>query len=114
MPTTRTPADRLDQALDALLAGERVTLDASLRPALSVAERLRSTLAPVPPGSRFQAALAERIHGSGLAGRTRRAVNTTRGRLIAAGAVSSAAVGVGVTAYAVWRTSRRHVRPAHR
>ncbi len=114
MPTDRTPADRLDRAVDALLAGERVPLDASLRPALSVAERLRSTLTPVPPGTRFQAALAGRIHGPGLTERTLRAVSTTKGRLIAAGAVSSAAVGVGVTAYAVWRTSRRHAGPAHR
>ena len=114
MPTQRTPADRLDQAVDALLAGEHVTLDASLRPALSAAEALRSTLLPVPPGSRFQAALAGRIHGDRLAERTLRAVNTTRGRLIAAGAGSSAAGGGGVTAYAVWRTSRRHARPAHR
>ena len=114
MPIERTPADRLDRAVEALLAGERVTPDASLRPALTVAERLRTTLTPIPPGARFQAALAGRIHAPTFGERTLRAVNTTKGRLIAAGAVSSAAVGVGVTAYAVWRTSRRHVRPAHR
>ena len=95
-------------AIDALLAGERPRTDPELRPPLAMAERLRTTLTPVLPGVRFQAALAERIHGGG----TLRAVTgTTRGRLIAAGAFSSAAVGVGVTAYAVWRTTHR---PGHR
>lgn len=111
MPIDRTPADRLDEAVDALLAGDRAPrVDAALRPAITVAELLRTTLTPVIPGARFQAALAERIHGGG----TLRAVAaTTRGRLLAAGAVSSA-VGVGVTAYAVWRTSRRHAHAAPR
>jgi hypothetical protein len=112
MPIDRTPADRLDEAIDALLADDRAPrVDAALRPALAVAELLRTTLTPVMPGARFQAALAERIHGGG----TLRAVaGTTRGRLLAAGAVSSAAVGVGVTAYAMWRTSRRQAHGVHR
>lgn len=115
MPTDRTPADRLDAAVDALLAGERAPGDAALRSAISVAELLRTTLTPIPPGARFQAELAERIHGASFGQRTLRAVTgSTRGRLIAAGAVSSAAVGVGVTAFAVWRTSRRHAGAAHR
>ena len=62
MPTQRTPADRLDQAVDALLAGEHVTLDASLRPALSAAEALRSTLLPVPPGSQTDAVSCRTHH----------------------------------------------------
>lgn len=95
-------------AIDALLAGERPRTDPDLRAALGVAERLRATLTPVLPGARFQAALAERIHGGGA---LRSVTGTTRGRLLAAGAVSSAAVGVGVTAYAVWRTTHR---PGHR
>ncbi len=108
MPHDRTPADRLDEAIDALLAGERAPVDTQLRPALTAAELLRSTLTPVPPGTRFQLALAERIHAPGLGERALRAVTgSVRGRLIAAGAVSSAAVGVGVTAYAVWRTTHR-------
>ncbi|MEO8246487.1 MAG: hypothetical protein ABI622_05125 [Chloroflexota bacterium] len=115
MPIDRTPADRLDAAVDALLAGERAPGDAGLRAAISVAELLRTTLTPIPPGARFQAALGERIHGARFGERTLRAVTgTTRGRLIAAGAVSSAAVGVGVTAFAVWRTSRRQSGALHR
>jgi hypothetical protein len=74
---------------------------------------LRNALAPVPAGLHFEAALAERLIDRGSGGRALRAVSmAARHRLVAAGAVSSAAVGVGVTAYAVWRTSRRHT--AHR
>ena len=116
MPFDRTPADRLDEALDALLAGEDPRRERELGPALAAAERLRATLAPVPAGLRFQVALADRLTDPGLGARTLRAFSHAgRGRLIAAGAVSSA-VGVGVTAYAVWRTSRRHPgqRPAGR
>jgi hypothetical protein len=113
MPIERTPADRLDEALDALLAGELPCPDPALAPALAAAERLRATLAPVPAGLRFQVALADRLSDPGIGARTVRAFShAARGRLLAAGAVSSAAVGVGVTAYAVWRTSRRHA--AHR
>jgi hypothetical protein len=109
MPIERTPADRLDEALDALLAGERPRPDAALAPAFVAAERLRATLAPVPAGLRFQVALAERLSDPGIGARAVRAfTHGARRRLLAAGAVSSAAVGVGVTAYAVWRTSRRH------
>ena len=38
----------------------------------------------------------------------------TPGRLIVTGAVGSAAVGVGITAFAVWRHGRRVSSPAHR
>ncbi len=114
MPTDRTAADRLDEAVDALIAGHPIAVDVTLRPALHVAQLLRETLTPVPTGIRFQAGLAGRLHAPGLGERTLRAVGSPRGRLIAAGAVSSAAVGVGVTAYAVWRTGRRHGGASHR
>jgi hypothetical protein len=113
MPIERTLADRLDEAVDAILAGERPRPDPPLAAASAAAERLRNALAPVPAGPRFEAALADRLIDGGLGGRALRAVTTAaHHRLVAAGAVSSAAVGVGVTAYAMWRTSRRHT--AHR
>ncbi len=109
MPIERTPADRLDEALDALLAGERPRPDPGLGPALAAAERLRASLAPIPAGLRFQLTLADRLSEPGIGARTVRALSrTSHGRLLAASAVSSVAVGFGVTAYAVWRTSRRH------
>jgi hypothetical protein len=109
MPIARTLADRLDEAVDAIIAGEPPRPDPALAPALAAAERLRSALAPIPAGLRFEVALADRLSDEGLGGRALRAISTAaHNRLVAAGAVSSAAVGVGVTAYAVWRTSRRH------
>jgi hypothetical protein len=36
------------------------------------------------------------------------------GRIIVTGAVGSAAVGVGIRAFAVWRSARRAPSPAHR
>ena len=113
MPLERTLADRLDEAVDAILAGEPPRPDPALAAASATAERLRDALAPIPAGPQFEAALGERLIDGGLGGRALRAVSTAaHHRLVAAGAVSSAAVGVGVTAYAVWRTSRRHT--AHR
>ena len=97
-----TPANRLDVTIDALLAGEP-TRGSRLA---ETAALLHASLPPVPPSLAFENRLHHRLHG-----RAPRAwLQLTPTRLIAAGAVSSAAVGV--TALAVWRTTRR--QPAGR
>lgn len=109
----RTPADRLDRALDTLLAsevGRRVALpEQELRPLLDAADRLRMALGPVPVSPRFEARLASQV-----AGRRRSLALPIHlpTWLLVTGAASSVAVGVGVTAFAVWRGSRHG--PAHR
>lgn len=109
----RTPsvAERLDRAIDELTAGTSPAasaaiagLDPGLRPLVDTAGRLGVALAPPPVAPRFEARLGARLAGLSPAGGAwalRRP-----GRLIVTGAVGSA-VGVGVTAYAVWRSTRR-------
>jgi hypothetical protein len=108
--TTRSTPERLDEAVESLLAGDRPTVDAELRPLLGVAARLTDTLRPVPPGRGFEAQLARRLSGDGAVLRAARELGLTGrpGRLLAAGALSSAALGVTVTAFAMWRSTRRH------
>lgn len=78
--------------------------EAELRPLLDAADRLRLALAPVPMSSRFEADLARRV-----AARRRIGAPDVHlpNWLLLTGALSSAAVGVGITAYAVWRGSHR-------
>jgi hypothetical protein len=106
-------AERLDHALEQLAAGASpgsaaasAALDSDGRSLLDAAARVRLALVPPPISSRFEARLGARLSGvaparDGVAWALRHP-----GRLIVTGAVGSA-VGVGVTAYAVWRTSRR-------
>jgi hypothetical protein len=108
-----TPAERVDRLVDAILtpAGTPgVVADPGRMTGLiaSVAD----ALPPIPPGAGFESRLAARLAAS-AAGRRASGLLSHRGRLLVTGAaVSSAAVGVGVTAFAVWRSSRR--QPAHR
>ncbi len=95
--TTRSTPERLDAAVESLLAGARSQIEPELRPLLETAAVLADALRPVPAGGRFEAQLAARL-----------AAGSMRRRLLAAGAVSSVAVGATVTAYAVWRSTRRH------
>jgi hypothetical protein len=100
--TTRSTPERLDAAVESLLAGTRPAVEPDLRPLLRTASSLADALRPVPAGARFEARLAERLQAGSM-----------RRRWLAAGAVSSVAVGATVTAYAVWRSSRRpHALPA--
>ena len=100
----RTPAERLDRALDSLLRGGLATREPELRPLLDAADQLRLALAPVPVSARFEAELARRVVARHRTGPFELHLPTW---LLLTGAVSSAAVGVGVTAYAVWRGSHR-------
>jgi hypothetical protein len=118
--TTGTPAERLDHAVDELLTGGRPHVDATLRPLIEAASLVRSALPPVPAGERFEQRLLGRLAHPGAVADAAGAIQSFArrelrhpGRILAAGAVSSAAVGVTVTAVAVWR-SRRHATPGVR
>ncbi|MGH2456787.1 MAG: hypothetical protein ACRDHD_11100 [Candidatus Limnocylindria bacterium] len=121
--TPRTIADRLDEAVDHVLRGSGDPVAGDLRPLVEAAALVHAALPPIPAGERFERRLAARLRRPGpverarqaLSGLTRDQLRNPR-RLLAAGAVSSAAVTV--TALALWRTSRRHglapQRQAHR
>ena len=96
-----------------------------LAPLVDAASVVRSALGPLPAGSRFEARLASRLASHGPVGDLVAAIgDATRrelrhpGRILITGAVSSAAVGVGVTLLALRRGARRHAaadqQPAHR
>lgn len=107
-------AERLDLAVDQLLAGARPPVDGGLSPLLDAAILVREAMPPLPTGERFDAQMLSRLGERGgvssavgaLERMARRELQHPV-RILAAGAVSSAAVGVTVTAFAVWR-SRRH------
>lgn len=116
MNARTSAAERLDQAIDGLLAG-RPTVSGSrageLGPLVAIGAGLRQAL-PLPvPGARFEARLGMRLAEAGtlpdpLAWALRHPA------LLVTGAVGSAAVGVGLTALAVWRSGRRPAGMAHR
>jgi hypothetical protein len=114
--TTGSQAERLDHALDELLAGSRPHGDRSLAPLLDAAALVREAMPPIPAGSRFESRVLGRLDDGGVASavgtieRLARRELRNPVRILAAGAVSSAALGVTVTAFAVWR-SRRHAAP---
>ena len=112
--STGSQAERLDRALDQLLAGSRPAADRSIAPLLDAAALVRAAMPPIPAADSFESRVLGRIAQgrrttSAIGALERMARRELRhpGRIIAAGAVSSAAVGVTVTALAVWR-SRRH------
>ena len=123
MTTRPTPAERLDRAVeplgravDELLRGAtpgvaRATagLAAADRALLDAAASLRDSLPSSLVAPRFEARLGSRLSGA----ESSPWILRHPGRLIVTGAVGSA-VGVGVTAYAVWRSARRSSIPAHR
>jgi len=109
MSKPSSTAERLDRAIDDVLDGaspSRAAATARLEPAdrplLRAAGALHGGLAIPLVSPRFEARLGARLSGIGSAPWILR----HPGRLIVTGAVGSA-VGVGVTAYAVWRNSRR-------
>ena len=116
MTTRPTPAERLDRAVDAVLSGVPAPIAAAAagvspadRSLVGAASTVRATLGTSLVAPRFEARLGARLAGVG--GGTRWILRHP-GRLIVTGAVGSA-VGVGVTAYAVWRSRTAH-RLLHR
>ena len=107
-------AERLDRAVSGILAGAPAPIAASaaglapwMRPLAELAAELHAALLPPPVGARFEARVGSRL-ASAAAGRDPMAwARRHPTRLIVTGAVGSAAVGVTVTALAVWRSSRR-------
>lgn len=106
-------AERLDRALEQLGAGARpavaaatVGLDSDGRSLLELADRVHMALPAPPVAARFEARLGARLSGAAMPRDAVAWAFRHPGRLIVTGAVGSA-VGVGVTAYAVWRSSRR-------
>lgn len=112
MSSRSSLAERLDRAVEQLAVGARPAaaaavagLDVDGRRLVEVAERVRIALPAPSVAPRFEARLGARL--SGVAPRDPVAWALGHpGRLIITGAVGSA-VGVGVTAYAVWRSARR-------
>ena len=111
--TSRSQAERLEHAVERLMAGDQPVADRAMAPLLEAAELVRAAMPPIPVGdaldARLMAQLTQRRRMTGavdaLEAFARRELQHP-GRLIAAGAVSSAAVGVTVTAVAVWRMRR--------
>jgi len=119
--TTGSQAERLDLALDELLAGSRPLGDRSLAPLLDAAALVREAMPPIPTGSRFESRVLGRLEEGrrvatavGALERAARRELRHPFRILAAGAVSTAAVGATVTALAVWRARRAAPVPAGR
>jgi hypothetical protein len=113
-------AVRLDLAIEQLLDGAPATrasasagLDAAGRGLVATAERLRAGLGTPAVAPRFEARLGARLAASIQPGDAVAWARRHPGRLIVTGAVGSV-VGVGVTAFAVWRSGRRFAGPSHR
>jgi hypothetical protein len=115
MTTRPTRSERIDLAVDAVLAGSPAPIAAAAagvapadRSLVNAAAALRASLATSMVAPRFEARLGAKLAGVGSGPWILR----HPGRLIVTGAVGSA-VGVGVTAYAVWRSRAAH-RLLHR
>ena len=112
-------AERLDRAVDDVLDGLPPVVAAATagieptgRSLVVLAADLRAILAAPPAAPRFEARLGTLLAPQGSPRDPVAWALRHQGRLIVTGAVGSA-VGVGVTAYAVWRSSRR-ASGAHR
>ena len=86
---------------------------------------MRSALGPLPAGSRFETRLAARLATAGPLAQLAASIGDVArhelhhpGRILITGAISSAAVGAGLTVLALLRHARRHAgaphQPAHR
>jgi hypothetical protein len=116
--SAETPAARLDNAIDEVVAGRRPVVDPALHPLIEAATVLRAGLGLVPVSSRFEARLALRLRHRSVMERLAQSIAgsvedgrrelTHHARLLRTGALGSAAVGLAsVTAYAVWRAAHR-------
>jgi hypothetical protein len=109
----RTPAERLERALDARVAVAGLQRDPELAALVEMADLLRRALPRVPAGPALERRLADRLApGHPVARRLRTIGRVARhelrhpGALVLTGAVSSLAVGC-LTAIAVRRGTRR-------
>ena len=105
-------AERLDHAVDGVLEGLSPVVAAAAagtepsgRPLVLLAAELRTILAAPPVAPRFEARLGARLAGAVHARDPVAWAMRHPGTLLVTGVGS--AVGVGVTAYAVWRSTRR-------
>lgn len=106
-------AERLDRAIEQVILGAQPSvaaamsgLDAPGRPLVDLAARIRDALAIPAVSPRFEARLGARLSSVAPPRDAMAWALRHPGRLIVTGAVGSA-VGVGVTAFAVWRSTRR-------
>lgn len=109
MDSHSTDADRLDRAVTAVLADEPAAVPSTLAHQLAVARVLRTTLSPVPAGSAFEDALAERL-ALGLRtdpGRLMGGFVRHHQRLVVTGAVSSVVLSTASAAVLAWRLVHR-------
>jgi anti-sigma-K factor RskA len=114
-------AERLDRALDAIAAARpsdsgvaRASVGSPIAPLVALAAEVRDALPPPPVAARFEARLGARLAAMAAPRPPLGWAFRSPGRRIVTGAVGSAAVGVGITAFAVWRHGRRTSSPAHR
>lgn len=105
-------AERLDHAVDGVLDGlspavaaAAAGIEPSGRPLVLLAAELRTFLAAPPVAPRFEARLGARLAGAVHSRDPVAWAMRHPGTLLVTGVGS--AVGVGVTAYAVWRSTRR-------
>jgi anti-sigma-K factor RskA len=108
-----TIAGRLDGAVELLVSGHpahaasaAARVPVGERELVDLGARLRDALVLPPVGTRFEARLGARLAEAAHATHAMAWARRHPRRLIVTGAVGSA-VGVGVTAYAVWRSTRR-------
>jgi hypothetical protein len=103
-----TSAERIDQAVSAILDDAPAAVPPGLAPELAVARTLRDGLRPVPPGERFESSLAQRLETAG-----RPTANPVAGfwrhhhRLVLTGAVGSVVVSTAGAAVVAWRIVHR-------
>jgi hypothetical protein len=105
-----TDAERIDQAVNAVLEDHPAALPPYLANELAAARALRADLHPVPPGEAFEEALGERLIGGELTVSPSRRVSgfvRHHQRLVLTGAVGSVVVSTAGAAVIAWRLARR-------
>jgi hypothetical protein len=108
-----TAATRLDMAVDGVLAGRPTPvgaesgLDAGFSRLAALAADLREALPAPVLSPAFEARLGARLSGVTVARDPIGWVLRHPTRILVTGAVGSAAVGVGITAFAAWRSGHR-------
>ena len=114
-------AERLDRALDAMVAARPpesgvagAWAGSPIAPLVALATEVRAALPAPPVAPRFEERLGARLAAAATPRPPLAWAFGSPGRRIVTGAVGSAAVGVGITAFAVWRHGRRVSSPAHR